>query len=102
MKSTEVRNLTWQEIQGSLHGTREIVHAWLLAHGPATTATIAAGCSLGLLTVRPRVSELCAWGFAACVGRESSGGIYEARTVAQAQAVHDASRAEAQLNLLYS
>lgn len=91
--------MTWQEIRGSLAGTRELVHAWLLLHGPATTTGIAEGTRIGLLTVRPRVSELCAWGFAECIGREKHEGIYQAITISQAQGRHEESRREGQLSL---
>ena len=99
MKTTDPRDMTWQEIQGTMTGRREVIHGWLLAHGPATTAGISQGTGIGLLTVRPRVSELCAWGFAECVGREKHQGIYRAIAVAEALRLHEASRREAQMNL---
>jgi len=92
--------MTWQEIRGNLAGTREKIHAWLLACGPATTSEIAEGTRVGLLTVRPRVSELCALGFAVCVGRQGLEGIYQAATIEEAMRAHEESRREAQLNLL--
>ena len=101
MKTTDVRNLTWQEIRGTLGGMRELIHAWLLTHGPATTKTIAGELNLNLLSVRPRVSELCAWGFAECVGTvDRWDGLYRAVTVYEAQARHEESLRESQLNLL--
>jgi hypothetical protein len=99
MKSTEARDLTWQDIRGKMAGTREVIHAWLLSHGPATTEGISLGTGIGLLTVRPRVSELCAWGFAKCIGREKHEGIYQAVTVSDAQRLHETSAREGQLNL---
>ena len=99
MNTTAPRDMTWQEICGGLSGTRESVYSWLLHHGPATTTQIMEGTKIGLLTVRPRVSELCAWGFAECVGREHREGIYRARTILEAQAIHEESRLERQLNL---
>lgn len=101
MNATEPRNLTWQEIQGSLHGHREEIHNWLLKYGPATTTQISEACKIGLLTVRPRVSELTAWGFAECVGREHREGIYAAITVGDAHQRHDASLCEAQTNFKF-
>lgn len=101
MNTTDPRNMTWQEIQGTLHGAREVIHSWLLRHGPATTTTIAEGCAVSLLTVRPRVSELCAWGFAECVGRHHREGVYRAVTVREAHAAHDQSRRESQTNFLF-
>ena len=99
MNPTDPRDLTWQDIRGKLAGTRELVHSWLLTHGPATTESISLGTGIGLLTVRPRVSELCAWGFAECVGRDKHEGIYQALTVTAAQHRHEAARSESQLNL---
>lgn len=100
MKTTDPRDLTWQEIRGQLAGTRETIHAWMLANGPATTEAIARGTGIGLLTVRPRVSELAAWGLAECTGRARLGGIYKAIETSTAQARHEAARHEGQLNLL--
>jgi predicted ArsR family transcriptional regulator len=101
MNATDPRNLTWQEIQGSLHGSRERIHEWLLKYGPATTTQMAEAMNIGLLTVRPRVSELVAWGFAECVGRGHREGIYSALTQAEAHRRHDASRCEAQTNFKF-
>ena len=99
MNSTIPRDLTWQEIRAKLEGTRELIFGYLLAHGPATTTAISEGTGIGLLTVRPRVSELCAWGFAECVGRDHREGLYTAVPVSVAHARHDESRREAQLSL---
>lgn len=99
MKTTDPRDLTWQDIRGNLAGTREVIHAWLLANGPATTEKISQCTGIGLLTVRPRVSELCAWGFAEITGKLRHEGIYQAITVADAQRLHEESRREGQLNL---
>ena len=99
MQTTAPRDLTWQEIRGKLDGTRELIWSWLLLHGPATTTQIMEGTRIGLLTVRPRVSELCAWGFAECVGREHREGAYQAITISTAHARHEESRREDQLNL---
>lgn len=95
---TDIRNLTWQELQGTLTGLRETVWKWLLHHGPATTTAIAEGTGIGLLTIRPRVSELCAWGFAECTGRDQREGVYRAVTLDLAHARHEASGQETQLN----
>lgn len=99
MKTTDPRDITWQDIRGRMTGTREVIHAWLLSHGPATTESIALGTGIGLLTVRPRVSELCAWGFAEITGRVKHEGVYQAITVADAQRAHETGKHEGQLNL---
>lgn len=96
---TEIRNMTFDELRGTLDGTRERVWQWLFAVGPATTTGIAGGLEISLLTVRPRVSELVALGFAECVGRERREGIYRAVTVAEAQAKWAEARTEKQLPL---
>lgn len=101
MNSTDPRNLTWQEIQGTLHGGREIIHSWLLRNGPRTTTQISEACGIGLLTVRPRVSELVGWGFAECVGRGKREGIYRAIPVMEALAAHDRSQRESQTNFKF-
>lgn len=98
MKTTDPRDMTWQEIRGNLAGTRELIHQWMLTNGPATTSEIAEAVRVGLLTVRPRVSELCAWGFAECDGRKGLEGVYRARTIEEAQRLHEESREAAQLN----
>lgn len=100
MKNTDPRDMTWAEIRDSLAGTRELIHAWLLAHGPATTMTIADALRMNLLSVRPRVSELCAWGFAECTGRAKHEGFYQAIPITAAQARHEESRRESQLSLM--
>ena len=77
MKTIDPRNMTWEEIRGSLDGPRERIWFWLQARGPATTSAIAEGTEIPLLTVRPRVSELAALGWVECVGREHREGIYK-------------------------
>jgi hypothetical protein len=99
MKTTDPRDFTWQQIRGTLAGTREVIHAWLLANGPSTTEKISQCTGIGLLTVRPRVSELCAWGFAEITGRLKHEGIYQAVTVTDAQRIHEDKLREGQTNL---
>ena len=88
-----IRDANWELIRGHLAGPRQAVHAWLLAHGPATTGMIAEGTGIPLLTVRPRVTELVQLGFAVCEGRNPfcwREGIYEAVPVERARAAHQA------------
>ena len=99
MKTTDPRDLTFEEIHDSLGETREAIWKWLRANGPATTSRIAEGSGIGLLTVRPRVSELAVLGFVECIGREHREGVYRSITYLAAQARHNASRAESQLQL---
>ncbi len=99
MNTTAIRDMTFEEIRDELDGPRHHVWDWLFARGPATTTAIADGTGIGLLTVRPRVSELVAMGFAECVGRQRREGIYRAITVAEAQAKWAEQRSDAQLSL---
>ncbi len=86
-----IRDANWERIRGHLAGPRQAVHAWLLAHGAATTSMIAGGTGIPLLTVRPRVTELVQLGYAACTGRNHwREGIYEAVPVERARAAHQA------------
>jgi len=87
MKTTDPRDMTWEEIRGGLAGSRERVWRWLLAHGPATTSGISLGMlDLSILTIRPRVCELCQMGLAEITGREGREGIYRALPLAEAEA----------------
>lgn len=86
MKTTDPRDMTWEEIQGSLESLRERVWNWLLAHGPATTSAAAHGTNISILTVRPRITELAQIGLAEVVGREGREGIYRALPLPEARA----------------
>lgn len=101
MKTTDIRDMTFDEIRDELDGPRQRVWEFLFARGPATTSAIAEGTGIGLLTVRPRVSELVAMGFAECIGREKREGVYKALTVAEAQARYAEARTAAQLDLQF-
>jgi predicted transcriptional regulator len=97
----------WQRIQEKLQGLREEVYRAMLKAGPQTTLGIAAASNLSLLTVRPRVTELCELGLAEFAGRLGREGIYRAIPLAQVrrniqQAARDAreSAAACQLQLL--
>jgi hypothetical protein len=100
MNTTDPRDLTWEELRDELSGLRSRVWEWLRACGPATTSRIAAGMDVPLLTVRPRVCELAALGFAECIGREGREGVYRAVTMAARQARHEEDRREGQLSLM--
>jgi hypothetical protein len=104
MKTTDPRDLTWEELRDELSGLRSRVWEWLRTFGPATTSQIAEGMDIQLLTVRPRVCELAALGFAECIGREKREGIYRAITMAARQARHEEDLREdsAQLPLQFS
>lgn len=61
-----------------LREARAAVYLALYAGGPGTTEEIATRAGLGLLTVRPRVTELVQDGLARLVGRAGRCGVYEA------------------------
>ena len=78
MNPSDFRNLTWLDIQTRLVGLRQIVYEKLTARGPSTTRQLAAFAGLDLLTVRPRVTELCQLGLVEVAGRDGHDGIYKA------------------------
>jgi len=100
MKTTDPRDLTWEELREHLSGPRERIWEELLAHGPKTTSVLAWDLDMSLLTVRPRVCELAALGFVECIGRDGREGVYKAIPIATRQARHaEDLREEAQLPL---
>lgn len=84
--SLEARDAAWERVRWAVRGLREDAWLWLHVHGPATTAELAAGMGTGLLTVRPRVSELVAMGFVECKEMKGHEGVYRARTAEEARA----------------
>ncbi|MEO5915597.1 MAG: hypothetical protein ABIS50_15290 [Luteolibacter sp.] len=88
MNTTDPRDMTWEEIRSGLQGAREEIWNWLFKSGPSTTTAIADGTGIGLLTVRPRVSELAVLGFVKCTGRMKREGIYQAVPVTEVAANH--------------
>jgi hypothetical protein len=89
MTAAQIRDMSWATVRRHLVGPRVTVYEWLLANGPATTMAIAAGTRINLLTVRPRVTELCHMGLAALAGdcrRRNHEGIYAAIPMTQAEA----------------
>lgn len=99
MKTTDPRDLTWEEIRSRLDGAREQIWIWLRYQGPATTSAIAEGTEIPLLTVRPRVSELAALGWVECVGRENREGVYQHVSAEACLARHQEAVRESQLSL---
>lgn len=99
MLPTDIRKLTWDEVRDHLAGPRQVIWEWLVVLGPATTSQIAEGTSIGLLTVRPRVTELVQLGFAECIGREHREGIYRAVDFKKARENHCPEHRQTQLPL---
>ncbi len=85
MNPEDFRNLTWLDIQSRLHGLRQIVYQKLIAAGPSTTRQLAQFAGLDLLTVRPRVTELCQIGLVEVVSRDGHDGVYEAVSIETAR-----------------
>lgn len=104
MKTTDPRDLTWEELRDeTLSGLRSRIWEWLRTFGPATTSEISERMEIQILTVRPRVCELAALGFVECIGREGREGVYQAVTMAARQARHEEDlHAESQLPLQLS
>jgi predicted transcriptional regulator len=88
MDAIDYRNAQWADIQGKLEGYRAKVYNNLFLHGAATTRELAARIPMDILTVRPRVTELCQLGFARIVpGHEHEReGTYEAVPIHAAKA----------------
>ncbi len=84
MNPTECRDITWTEMQGRIVGLRADMHEGLRMHGPCTTRQLAERMRRDILSVRPRVTELCELGFAECTGREGGEGIYRAYDYSEA------------------
>lgn len=61
------RNLTWEQIQARLVNDRLNVYNKLGVWGPLTTRQLAQIMEEDILSVRPRVTELCAMGLAEAV-----------------------------------
>lgn len=85
MKAIDFRNATFNQVLNKMRGKREQVYDALKAYGPCTTEHLSAESGLSLLTLRPRMTELCQLGLAKCVGGKGGEGIYEAVPVEEAK-----------------
>jgi hypothetical protein len=85
MKPIEIRNENWNSIKGRLSGQRQQVYEALICHGCATTKQLADRSGISLLTLRPRLTELCQLGIAECIGRDGHDGRYRAVPLELAQ-----------------
>lgn len=87
--AASLRDAWWREIRGRLNPARIAVYrALLAAHEPMTTDAIAATTGINLLTVRPRVTELCQAGLAEFVDRIGHHGRYRAVSLREACRAH--------------
>jgi predicted transcriptional regulator len=91
MKPSEIRDANYEQIRATwLAAKRWDVYCAFLKHGPGTTRQVATESGIDLLTLRPRVTELCEFGFVALVEGEprmdtnehegKREGVYRART----------------------
>ena len=93
MTPEQIRNANWIDIQKLVSGQREMVYNSLLACGRCTTDALAASMKRSVLSVRPRISELCGLGLVVLVGKDGHDGIYEAIPVFTARQAHEYRRA---------
>lgn len=70
MKPIDYRNTTWRDVQTYVHADRQHVLDGLRKHGPCTTRELAARMGRDILTIRPRVTELCQLHFVTLVQPE--------------------------------
>lgn len=74
MKPVDYRNATWDEMQGGLDALRAQVWNGMEMHGEAhTTREWADILGVDILSVRPRITELCQLGFAELVVERAGG-----------------------------
>ena len=75
MNPIDLRNETWESLQGRIVGLRlQVLAAWR-ENGPDTTRRLAARAGLDLLGVRPRTTELVDMGLLRMVDREGHEGV---------------------------
>jgi hypothetical protein len=92
MKPLDPRMATFAEIRTRLEGDRLRVYEALKLHGPCTTRELAKRMDMDILSVRPRVCELCQLFLAAIVaadhGARSCEGVYRALDVCDSMEHH--------------
>jgi len=102
MTPHEIAKENWENIQHKLQGLRDLVYRqMLISREPLTTIDIAAKLEISILTVRPRVTELCELGLAELAGRVGRQGKYRAIPLDQVkQHINDDAFQSCQLQLL--
>jgi len=78
MKPIDYRNATFADLQRHITGDRMRVLAAWKKHGPCTTEDLAERCSISILSLRPRTTELLQLGFVILMGGKKRGGVYRA------------------------
>ena len=86
MTPVDIRNENFEAIFGRLTEMRFQAWVALKMYGPGTTREIAGAAGMDILTLRPRVTELCDLGFAYLAGRAGRAGVYAARNYEEARA----------------
>lgn len=89
MSPVDIRNENFDSLRASLDERRRSVLCDLAQHGPCTTRQLAERSRRDILSVRPRVTELCQLGLVVlehCVGRE---GVYSVRNQRDWELRHD-------------
>jgi hypothetical protein len=94
MTPEQIRNANWAEIEKHMQGSRETVYNCLLAFGRCTTSELALKMQHSVLSVRPRITELCDLGLVELVGKAGHEGIYQTVPVYIARQLHDRQRAQ--------
>ncbi len=90
MKTTDARNLTWEQIQGHIAGMRARVYRAFESHGAGTTSEVAAAEGISILTLRPRTTELASLGLIEIISVRDGEGVYRAIPMDAAKARHAA------------
>ncbi len=74
MTPAELRNLNFAQLRDSLAERRRDVYRAFCDHGPATTFELSEKCGIGILTVRPRSTELAELGLLCKAGERVENG----------------------------
>ena len=90
---TDLRSVGFSEVRERLTGNRLTVYEALLTRGPSTGSELAAFMRWTVLSVRPRVTELCDCYHATATGERRDGEhVFRAVQPAEAMAMHEAAR----------
>lgn len=113
MKPVDLRNETFESLRGRLNADLQTVLRGYKERGPCTTEELAAKLSdtgLGLLTVRPRTTDLCARGLVVLDVEETTRrktaekircGVYRAATELEVRSTLEGARADARAEQLH-
>ena len=85
MKPSDIRDCGWAKKQEKFRGDWVLVWEALMQYGPGTTKEISARSGIPLLTIRPRICELCKSFLAELVEKRGTEGVYRARSREEAE-----------------